>query len=212
MLVARNRMFALQELALRAEHKICRLVIGREANLAMTTRIDGARKVLALVVTAIALVGVAEADEYYKDENGVLHLLQRPAVSRDARERERERYQEEAQAQQEKTRRHEEQVQLEQTEALVRQQEAAQRQEQAAQRQEEAAAAQHWVMVRLITVLCLIGGGWVAGALAVGRTAMKKGRSYGGFFVLTLLLSPLLMGLIVSCMRSEPKRESLPST
>ncbi len=170
----------------------------------MATRIDGARKVLVFVVTAIAFAVVAEADEYYKDENGVLHLLQRPAVSRDA-VRVRERYQEEAQAQQEKARRHEEQVQLEQTEALLRQQESAQRQEEAAQRQLEA-AAQHWVMVRIVTVLCLIGGGWVAGALAVGRAAMKKGRSYGAFFVLTLLLSPLLTGLIVACMRSEPKR------
>jgi hypothetical protein len=46
---------------------------------------------------------------------------------------------------------------------------------------------------------------WILPALIVGYGAHHKGRSGLSWFVLAVLLSPLIAGLFVLAMRSDPK-------
>jgi hypothetical protein len=59
-----------------------------------------------------------------------------------------------------------------------------------------------------IAYLLLILAIWVLGGLLVGAVAARKNRSRQSFFWLTLLLSPILTGLIVATLpfdESDPR-------
>src|ERR1700691_2473718 len=47
---------------------------------------------------------------------------------------------------------------------------------------------------------------WLALAAAVGAWANSKGRSGVGFFFLALLLSPLIGGIIVACLKPDEEK------
>lgn len=59
-----------------------------------------------------------------------------------------------------------------------------------------------------LAVMLFLVGFWSLAAAAVGQAAEKKGRNRISFFLLSLVISPIITALIVACMRPEQKQPS----
>lgn len=102
------------------------------------------------------------------------------------------------------------QIEKEQAEIARQQAQTAQ----VARQQDEASARQvkMWgEFIKIGLVLGAILAVWILPAALIAKAADRRGRNGAAFFLLSLILSPLLMGLIVACMKVEQKRTLNPT-